>query len=70
VAKFRALCDELNINDWEAANGVLKDILWQAELDDAGTKLWLEAILGDFSTYHSTPSARNFWTSTMMWCGL
>jgi hypothetical protein len=49
VAKFRALCDELNINDWEAANGALKDVLWQAELDDAATKLWLEATLSDFS---------------------
>jgi hypothetical protein len=48
VAKFRALCDELVINDWETANGILKEILWQAELDDAASKLWLEAILGDF----------------------
>ena len=48
VAKFRALCDELDINDWETASGVLKDVLWQSELDDAASKLWLEAILGDF----------------------
>jgi hypothetical protein len=48
VAKFRSSCDDLNINDWETANGILKDVLWQAELDDAASKLWLEAILGDF----------------------
>lgn len=48
VAKFRASCDDLDINDWETANRILKDVLWQAELDDAASKLWLEAILGDF----------------------
>jgi hypothetical protein len=48
VAKFRALCDELDINDWETASGVLKNVLWQSELDDAASKLWLKAILGDF----------------------
>jgi Fungal specific transcription factor domain len=55
VAKFRALCDELDVNDWETADGLLKDVLWQAELDYAASKLWLEAILGDFS--HSPPDS-------------
>jgi hypothetical protein len=48
VAKFGALRDELDINDWETASRVLKDVLWQRELDDAASKLWLEAILEDF----------------------
>ncbi|KAN0122911.1 Fungal specific transcription factor domain containing protein [Hyaloscypha variabilis] len=49
VANFRAICDDLDVNDWEKANGMLKDVLWQADLDDGGSKLWLEAILGNFS---------------------
>lgn len=48
VAKFRASCDDLDINDWETANGVLEGVLWQSDLDGAASKLWLEAILGDF----------------------
>ena len=49
VAKFRAICDELDVNDWETANRMLKDVLWQSELDHGASKLWLEAILGEFS---------------------
>jgi hypothetical protein len=48
VAKFRASCDDLDINDWETAKGVWEGVLWQSGLDDAASKLWLEAILGDF----------------------
>ena len=48
VAKFKALRDVLDINDWETARGLLKEVLWQMELDDAASKLWLEALLEGF----------------------
>jgi hypothetical protein len=48
VAKFKALHDVLDINDWETARGLLKEVLWQMELDDAASKLWLEALLEGF----------------------
>jgi len=48
VAKFRKSCDDLNINDWETAKEILVNVLWQSDLDDDASKLWLEAILGDF----------------------
>ena len=49
VGKFRAICDELGVNEWEKANRMLKDVLWQSELDHGASKLWLEAILGELS---------------------
>jgi len=48
AASFRDSCDHLDVNDWESARGLLQNVLWEPDLDEAGSEFWTEAILGDF----------------------
>jgi hypothetical protein len=43
VGKFRKMVGVLALKDWESAEVVLKSVLWQADLDSFGRRLWAEA---------------------------
>lgn len=43
VEKFRKMAGVLGLKDWESAELVLENVLWQADLNGFGRKLWVEA---------------------------
>lgn len=44
IDKVKTMSEVLNLERWESAKLVLGDILWQAQLDHSGRRLWREKI--------------------------
>jgi hypothetical protein len=44
IEKMKTVSPVLNLSTWESAKVVLEDILWQAQLDQFGRRLWREQI--------------------------